>query len=221
MKMKKWLTFILIIALLTVSVGAFAEEETQAPAQQEVMQTESADSQAQKKGRRNKQEHGKEQNDESDAATGATREPQDSSGRQTEDGQARENDRTDTPRGGKGMPGKENRKPRDQSASRNSHSTDKEQNRGDRQKPGKAQSSQKNSKEPADRQAAAAGPDLDALVKSGVIARETADRITAYMDEHQLAQSALPELLETLLDAQVITRAEYEAMLSALAATAV
>ncbi len=70
--------------------------------------------------------------------------------------------------------------------------------------------------------------DFDAMVTSGVISQETRDAIKAYMDEHKpegemptapaegeaLAEGE-PNLLNDLLNAGIITQAEYDAMSAA------
>ena len=89
--------------------------------------------------------------------------------------------------------------------------------------------------------------DFDAMVESGVISRETGDKIKAYMDEHkpdgkpdeapekpsgekpadapeepddglQPAAGEQPDLLADLLEGGVITQAEYDALNGAVAA---
>lgn len=194
--MKKRLIVILAVALLTMSVSAFAEGGTQSPAQQEQTQTESADSQVRKKDRRNKEETGKGQNGESDAVTGATQKPQDSSEQKIGEGQPQKKNQAGKKHGRKSMTGKESRQSQNNSASQDGQPS-------------------------GNQQAGTAKLDLEALVKSNVITKETAERITIYMNEHRLAQSAVPELLKTLVDAQIITQEEYEAMLSALSAIVV
>ena len=220
--MKKRLIVILAVALLTMSVSAFAEGGTQSPAQQEQTQTESADSQVRKKDRRNKEETGKGQNGESDAVTGATQKPQDSSDQKIGEGQPQKKNQAGKKHGRKSMTGKESRQSQNNSASQDGQPSGKGHHQyGNSQKPEIDRNGQKNSKASTDQQAGTAKLDLEALVKSNVITKETAERITIYMNEHRLAQSAVPELLKTLVDAQIITQEEYEAMLSALSAIVV
>ena len=60
---------------------------------------------------------------------------------------------------------------------------------------------------------------FDAFAARGVISQETADQIKAYLKEHKFTEKPadFPALLKTLLDAEIITQAEYEAMLAAQA----
>ena len=70
--------------------------------------------------------------------------------------------------------------------------------------------------------------DFDAMVTSGVISQETRDAIKAYMDEHkpegemptapvegEAPAEGEPSLLNDLLNAGIITQAEYDAMSAA------
>ena len=70
--------------------------------------------------------------------------------------------------------------------------------------------------------------DFDAMVTSGVISQETRDAIQAYMDEHkpeggipaapgegETPAEGEPSLLDDLLNAGIITQAEYDAMSAA------
>jgi len=82
--------------------------------------------------------------------------------------------------------------------------------------------------QPTDGQRAPKMIDFDAMVTSGVISQETRDAIRAYMDEHkpkgempaapvegEAPDEGEPNLLNDLLNAEIITQAEYESLSSA------
>ena len=82
--------------------------------------------------------------------------------------------------------------------------------------------------QPTDGQHAPKMIDFDAMVASGVISQETRDAIKAYMDEHkpegkmptapaegEAPAEAEPSLLNDLLNAGIITQAEYDAISAA------
>lgn len=73
--------------------------------------------------------------------------------------------------------------------------------------------------------------DFDAMVAKGAISQETCDKIKAYMEERKPAEMpemngqvtevpAMGRLLKDLIDAEVITQAEYDALVAAQSADA-
>ena len=192
--MKKWITIILAIMLLSLSLSALAEGDTQPEESQQQTQTETTGSQSKDSRHQNRQRTKKEQTGETDAVSSATKVPE----QQTEESQTSES---------------------------NAQGTQSKSKAGRGQKVQNDHSSKRFA--------------LDTYATQGIISQETADQIRAYVEKKQTDQATegavsdstkpsrqhtrkgkiqlTEDLLKELLDAEIITQAEFDAMLPAQA----
>lgn len=211
--MKKWLAAILAIALLAISVGVYAEESAPESQPGDAQQTQPLNEQKAEKApdgkKRNKQTATQERSGETDAVSGATQAPE---------------DQPDSPQGDSGREKERERQETGASSGRRPRHGKKPSQGPTREGSGKIKtgsgqkSGQKPGKERKPRKAGeATALDLESFAAQGILSRETAERAKAYLAQHPLKESAAgaPEMLNALLDAEIITQTEYDAMLSA------
>ena len=243
--MKKLISAIIAIMLLVVSVAAFAEENPQGSAYQDETQVEhNTDDTAEspegtskpERGRKHQKGASGDQGGDADAVSGATirgkSKPDD---QEPSDGQLPGDDQqakgTQHGKGdSRGQNHDKGRAPGNGSDSQGGQNSGKEQQpgKGAKNRDGRKDKRSGNSEQSQNPNSTAPLLDLDALVAKAVISQETADRISAYMQEHPLtsasetdSETAVTEFLKSLLNAEIITQTEYDGILAEQASTTV
>lgn len=224
--MRKWIAAILAIALLAMSVSVLAEENTQASPQQDQTQTTTESSQKLGNGHKDSQKNKKEKSGETDAVSGATSTPDNGSDKPQENSRQGENSKDgrqfpDTQKPDNGQMRKGSRPPQNGSGSQDKQAPGNEQGQNKSRKPGGEQK-QKKGKSAKTTESQTPKLDPDSFVTQGIISQETADQIKAYLEAHPAEDAAeVTGILKVLLDAEIITQNEYEAMLAASTVTTV
>ena len=216
--MKKLIAAILALALLAVPFSVFAETNAQ-PGDLPQEQTQGASNETASGGRQNR----KGQSGETDTVSSATQAPANRPEKKLgDDSQAPENGQQDNDA--------QNSKQHQHGQTRSKGQ--KAQDRSEAQPEQKPVQQQKTRKDGASKKNG-----FGIFVKQGIISQETADQIKAYLAERKPAETSeaadpenaetsmrphqrkdktkvTPELLQELLDAEIITQTEYDAMLA-------
>ena len=224
--MKKLIVLILALAIMTTVVGAVAEDAASSanPETQQTQETnETAAGQRGPRKNRNRQSGTGTGASNEDATTGATPNTQQSqdAGEQGTGQKTPRQFRNRQPGTNSGR-GQQKQMPRNQSQANGDQSGTQKggQHRRMRgQTPSGKQPVAPETNSPAPD--AAAGIDFDARAAQGVISQATCDSIKAYIQEHSPVPAASAYLIKALLDASVITQAEYDALTAAQNASTV